>query len=332
LLARLFSQARRRPPPWVEEVRPHGDLDLRRVAVLIPGSPTRAFYSQVAAVRLALRKLTWTRWRPTVHLFLGGPPDIDAFAEWRPRLRDVDIVWSSDTRWQHEGDWAQCDETMRLAPRDADVILMLDADVLPVASLEDLLDSVVENDCVAGVMAHYPFPGGASREGWEQVAAGLIDTPLDFRFEYSLMSRSEPQPTATPFYVNFGVVAFSRSAYDRIVLPYLALRPEVEHRLENPFFSAQVALTLSTTATGVRTWALPMRYNFPNDSRAEEFYPRELEQVVAFHYLRTDQFDRSTIFTTAEKYSKFLSLPLCGVNEAFRSAVLTIFGMRYPFE
>lgn len=257
---------------------------------------------------------------------------MEAYAEWRPRLQDVDIVWSSERRFQHEGDWAQCDEVMRLAPRDADVILMLDADVLPVANLEDLLDRVAENDCIAGVIAHYPFPGASSRDGWEQIAAGLIHVPLDFRFEYSLTSQSERESATTPFYVNFGFVAFSRSAYARIVLPYLALRPEVEERLENSFFSAQVTLTLAIAATGVRTWALPMRYNFPNDAHAEELYPRELEQVVAFHYLRTDQFDRHTIFTTAESYSQFLSLPLRGVNEAFRTAVETMFGVGYPFE
>ena len=172
---------------------------------------------------------------------------------------------------------------MRLAPRDADVILTLDADVLPVASLEDLLDSVVGSGSVAGVIAHYPFPGAASRGAWERVAqAGLIDAPLDFEFEYTLTDRAQPEAAVTPFYVNFGFVALSRTAYDRIVLPYLALRPELEERLENPFFSAQVALTLAITAARVRTWALPMRYNFPNDTRAEELYPHELEEVVAF--------------------------------------------------
>ncbi len=306
--------------------------DFRRVAFLIAGSPTRAFYAQVAALSLALRKLPWTRWQPTVHLFLGGERDMEACAEWQPRLRDVDIVWSSESRFEREGNWAQCDEVMRLAPRDADVILTLDADVLPVASLEDLLDSVVGSGSVAGVIAHYPFPGAASRGAWERVAAGLIDAPLDFEFEYTLTDRAQPEAAVTPFYVNFGFVAFSRTAYDRIVLPYLALRPELEERLENPFFSAQVALTLAITAARVRTWALPMRYNFPNDTRAEELYPHELEEVVAFHYLRTDQFDRQAIFTTAESYSHFLSLPLGGVNEAFRHAVETTFGARYPFE
>jgi hypothetical protein len=75
-----------------------------------------------------------------------------------------------------------------------------------------------------------------------------------------------------------------------------------------------------------------MRYNFPNDPLAEQLHPRELEKVVAFHYLRTDQFDRHAIFATAESYSRFFSLPLSGVNEAFRKAVETMFGADYPFE
>jgi hypothetical protein len=254
-----------------------------------------------------------------------------AYAEWRPRLRDVDIVWSSEKRHEQEGDWAQCDEVMRLAPRDADVILTLDADIFPVASIEDLLDEVVETDSVAGVMAHYPFPGAGSPEAWEEIASGLIDSPLEFAFRYTLTDQSERESRA-PFYVNFGFVAFSRSAYERLVLPYLALRPIVVNRLQNPYFAAQVALTLAITATRVRTWALPMRYNFPNDPRAEQLYPSELERVVVFHYLRTDQFDRQKIFMTAESYSRFLSLPLEGVNETFRSAVVSRVGKDFPFQ
>ena len=328
LLGKLLPRRRPGATEPIEHLAPH--TQPRTVAVLIAGSPTRAFYSQVGALSLALRKLEWTRWQPTVHLFLGGDPDLEAFAAWRPFLSEVDIVWSCARRFDEQGNWAQCDEVMRLAPRDADVILTLDADVLPVSSFEGLLDEVAETDTVAGVIAHYPFVGAGSPADWQRLAAGLIEAPLDFGFEYTLLDAPAAQ-RATPFYVNFGFVAFSRSAYNRIVLPYLDLRPQVEKRLENPFFSAQVALALAIAETRVRTWALPMKYNFPNDPVAEQLYPRELAEVVAFHYLRTDLFDRQEIFAAPASYANFLSLPLRGVNDAFRSAVASIFGADYPF-
>jgi hypothetical protein len=74
-----------------------------------------------------------------------------------------------------------------------------------------------------------------------------------------------------------------------------------------------------------------MRYNFPNDPVAERMYPRELEQVVVFHYLRTAEFDRHLIFQTADHYERFLSLPVHGANRRFREAVKKIVGDVYPF-
>ena len=47
---------------------------MRTVAFLIAASPNDAFYSQIAAISAALRCLDWVRWRPSVHVFVGGEP------------------------------------------------------------------------------------------------------------------------------------------------------------------------------------------------------------------------------------------------------------------
>jgi len=325
-----------------------------RVAIVIAASPTRAFYSQVAAFSLALRKIPWSRWEPNVHVYIGGEHDAAAHAEWRPHLREVEISWVSEARFAREGDWTQSDDAFRFAPRDVDVLLAMDADTLPVASLETVLDRVLETGSVAGTLAHYPttlhhtfdmatssfsllpvsspFDERSVRESWERLSRGLLDVPLEFSFSHSLMDPGAcDEHRLAPFYLNFGVVFFPAASFDGVARRYLTLRPAVAERMDDPAFSGQVALTLAVAAAETRTWALPMRYNFPNDPVAERMYPEELAHVAVFHYLRTGSFDRHAIFTNRDEYNKFLGLSLTGVNLRFQQSVRDIFGSDYPF-
>ncbi|HUF47056.1 MAG TPA: hypothetical protein VMM93_04510, partial [Vicinamibacterales bacterium] len=91
-------------------------------------------------------------------------------------------------------------------------------------------------------------------------------------------------------------------------------------------------LTLAIAAAGAPTLALPMRFNFPNDPRAEQMYPDELVNVVVFHYLRTTNFDRHRIFVSADEYHRFLKQRLGGVDESFQQAVRARLGPDYPFD
>jgi hypothetical protein len=303
-----------------------------KIAILIAGSPNAAFYSQVAAMAAALRALPWARWEPAPYLYLGGEVDPVEFDRWRPHLSDVAISLVAPSRFALEGDWAQSDDVFSLAPCDADVLLAMDADVLPVGPLEEIIDVVAEGDVVAGALAHYPFPGTSSpADDWERITDGLMTRPLAFDHEYSLVRYPQARDNRIPFYVNFGVVLFSRSAFDRIVPSFLSLRPAVASRMQDADFSAQVALALAVAATGVTPLPLPMRFNFPNDPLATSLYPEELDAVRAIHYLRTDQFDRHRIFASPDAFAHFLELPLDGANRSFRDAVRRLIGDRYPF-
>lgn len=311
-----------------------------KVAILIAASPAPAFYSQVAALALCLRRLTWSRWQPSVHMYLGGERDADAYGRWLPHLRDVEISWVSEARFAREGDWAQSDDAFRFAPRDADVLLAMDADTLPVASLEDLLDRVLESEAIAGVIAHYPtvlspdtpYSHQSLRDAWTRLAEGIVETPLDFTHSHTLMGPdAPPEQRLTPFYLNFGVVAFPKSTFDEVAGRYLTIRPAIMERMPAGDFSGQAALTLAIAAAGARTLSLPMRFNFPNDPRAAEMYPEELARAVVFHYLRTTSYDRHQIFAAADQYRAFLDLRLVGVDRTFQQAVRSMVGADYPF-
>jgi hypothetical protein len=309
---------------------------LKRVAILIAASPTAAFYSQIAVLMLALRKLPWSDWTPSVHVFLGGPSDPDVDAAWRPYLAAVAFHWVSEPYFAADGDWAQSDDLLRCAPRDADVILTLDADTVPVAPLTDVLDYVLQTEAVAGVIAHYPFPpfpGCSVRDSWQRVTHGITDAPLDFAFSHTLMPPETPADLRlTPFYLNGGVVFFPRARFDDLLMQYLAIRPRLLSRMPDADFTGQAAVALAIAACGVPTTALPMRYNFPNDAIAEQLYPDELAQVRIFHYLRTDIFDRQRIFASAAEYGRFLTLPLSGSNRSFQRHVSAVIGVEYPFD
>jgi hypothetical protein len=326
---------------------------LRKVAFLIAASPIDAFYSQIAALAARLRSLAWSNWQPSVHVFVGADRRRDRVVEWLPYLEDVDIWWTSKARFTREGDWAQSDDAIRFAPRDADVLVALDADTFPVTGFETMLNRVHDTGAVAGVIAHYPTVldfefdttsntssvrtgTGARRESlrdaWARLAQGLTDVPLDFAHTHTLIGPDRPsEHRLTPFYLNFGVVVFPREAFDAVAPRYLRMRQLVRERMDNADFSGQVALTLAIADARVRTWALPMRYNFPNDPVAEAMYPGELDNVAIVHYLRTTEFDRHRLFTTPDAYAAFLELPLSGVNRTFREAVVGTFGTRYPF-
>ena len=93
-----------------------------------------------------------------------------------------------------------------MAAKDADVVLRMDADTLPVGDFEDVLDRVVEIGGIAGVIEHHPFskPVGLARsEDWQKLASDVIGRPLDLSFRYTLLPNPE---WPAPFYLNDGAV------------------------------------------------------------------------------------------------------------------------------
>lgn len=306
-----------------------------KVVVLVAASPTAAFYSQIAALRRALLALDWRRWETGLCVFVGGEPGDGSTSEWLPFLPDTAFVRASSVRSERYPIWAQSDDIFRVAPWVADVFVVMDADTLPVAGFEDVLDEVASRGCMAGVIAHNappPFPGMEQRKYWETISDGLVAQPLDFDHRYSLLPESTPiERRESPFYVNFGVVFFARTAYSEMAPAYLRIRDSVEPRMHAPYFSGQVALTLAAANTATPTWSLPMRFNFPNDPGAAELYPQEAENAVIYHYLRTLNFDRQRIFSSQNDYEAFLRLELTGVDRAFRDCVCRQLGSSYPF-
>lgn len=310
----------------------------RKVTFLVPASATPGFLSQIAALQLALRRLPWTRWQAEILAAFGARPGMEAtfqLSRWLPYLEDVTMVFPRARVTDGVYD-SQIDELYRAAPVDADVLVRADADALPVANLEPLLDFVLARSAIAGVTAHYRFPaptGVGNREAWDAVAQEFLGEPLRLEHSYSLVTPDVSQDEqACPFYLNDGFVLFARDYFDRFAPLYLDTRPRLMDHLVDPYYAGQVALALSAARIPLPSVALPLRFQFPNDPVAAEQYPEELENAVVFHYLRTDQFDRQQIFRWRETYSFFLNGKWSRVNAGFRDSVRTLFGEEYPFD
>jgi hypothetical protein len=307
----------------------------RHAAFVVPGSRDTAFYSQIAALNVAIGALPWRRWRPSLHVYFGPEQVLgaeDTWPRWARHLCNVHVNDVPPDGYAKKGNWAQVDATLESAPPDADVLVSLDADTFPVGDFEDVLDRVADEELIAGVMAHYPPPPGLTpRRDWERAAKGRIERPLAFDHAYGLLETHEPpERRAAPFYVNGGVVFYASACLSTLVPLYLELRSSLEGEVDEAF-TGQVAATLAVTQARLRTWALPMRYNFPNDPVAARLHHEEAENVVIYHYLRTARYDRHRIFATAEAFDRFLAMPLDGPDLGFQRAVRRVFDARYPF-
>ena len=131
--------------------------------------------------------------------------------------------------------------------------------------------------------------------------------------------------------MNFGLVVVPRSLVDPIGEQFRALRPLVAPRLRSPDFAGQVALTLAVHSNDVPRLAMELRYNFPNDRRAEVLHADDVADLRVIHYLRTDRFDRQRIFGSADAFDAFLGLPLEGSEAVFQARVLALTDGVYPF-
>ncbi len=307
----------------------------RQVAIITAGSLNAGFLSGIAALSKALQTLSWRRWEPQFHAFLGGERDISPLASWYSHLREVRLTITSQGDFDRKGILAQADASFEATPQ-AEVVMWLDADTFPVADFEQVLDRVADANLVAGAIAHFALPVNGKRDSaafWKLVSTDVVSKPLRLCFEHSLVPKDAPDAERLcPFSPNCGVVFFPRDGFRKILNLYHSIQAKVAERLADlSYFAGQTALALAIAEAGVGVWNMPLRYNYPNDPLAEKLHPGELQEVSIFHYLRTELYNRRSIFADAKSYRKFLAAPLTGVHEQFQSHVRRILGDDYPF-
>jgi len=308
-----------------------------KIEFLLCGSPNDAFYSQTAMFRIALDSLGGIYRQARLALCIGDETFRAVPARWREPLRNVDVLWAPRAMFQDIGNGG--DFRYEVLDAGCDLSLLCDADTLLLAPIEsEVLRQMIEQPAIRGVIAHLPppFTDAAGRDlrnlGPEQFWRVLADQVLGGKsLVLDQLHTLSAHAIPCPFYINYGVVIGSfellRTLYEQLRI----VQPKIRQILDNRFF-AQLGLTLGCQAAGLVTQVLPMRYNFPNDSVADEMHSGELEQLKFIHYLRTKVFDRHRIFTSATEFDSFMRLELTGSNLVFRERVRQITGGLYPFE
>ncbi|WGW06055.1 hypothetical protein [Tropicibacter oceani] len=254
-------------------------------------------------------------------------------ARWQPYFDRIEVHWAHAPGADNPCHAAQHNMRFDLLDPGADLSLLCDADVAVMAPVTPLAQSLSEIPSLAGVIAHMHFPWGDRprdpARDWPELAQAVLGRDLARPYRYTLMPAD--RPPETPFYINFGMFAGPPALLAAFHARDMELRPKVAAHL-GEWWAPQVSLALTCADLNVPLRALPMRYNFPNDPRADRQYPDEMAQTVFLHYLRGQEFRREEVFADNSAFQAFLQKPMEGSNALFQRFVAGVTGGRYPFD
>ena len=304
-----------------------------KIDFLISASPSRGMLSQIALFKLCLLSLGGFYSRARLVAVLGDHEKEVLPSTWRHWFDDIEVEWAHRPGAENPHYRAQHDVRFEVMRRDADIVFLCDADTVPMRPFDGLMEDLMARPALAGVIAHYHFPingqKGDPKRDWSMLASRIIGSGIDTPNRYTLHS---PECTdRAPFYINYGLFAGPPDLLSEFYRRDRQLRDLVADVIGGHWWAPQVSLALTCAELQLPTLALPVRYNFPNDPKAESLYPEDLIQIVFLHYLRLQFFDRQKVFADPYAFGEFLDLNLAGSNRTFQDFVLRLTGGRYPF-
>jgi hypothetical protein len=275
--------------------------------VHVPISPTPAFLRMTHYLVRSLRA-NGGRYRDApVILTVGDEAPLADLARAHPWLSALNVTLRGVDResWTRESWYATACERFRYETT-SDVVLMLDADTLIAAPIDDLVDEAHRTGALCGVVAHMPpLP---SLDDWQTLydACGLgpLQTPCEHT-GWGYMFNDEALRYCPPYF-NLGVLAAPASVMRRIGEDLYALMSTVDAVKRTPY-RVQIAVSLAITRWRIPYRTLGMRWNFPNDPFLEAIHASEQEDVRIIHLLRRNQFYKDEVFASAEGVEALLA-------------------------
>lgn len=288
--------------------------------VRVPISPREDFFRRIEFLHRSLRACGGLTAQARLVVSVGD--DIEPFdiADAQPWSRDQ-VTWRWVDREAFRRDSYHATGLDRFkAKSDADIVLFADGDVIFVAGIDDILESLVHGPMIAGVIAHAP---PKSDTDWDSLFTDAKIPPSRDAYQYSgwrLMCDHSAQQFI-PAYYNFGAVFVPGNWLP--MLGYVYERSiSIAENAGFDFFKSQMALTLALYRLGLRRAALDPRYNFPNDPLFNSAYPQDLRDIRILHYLRTDIVNRERDFASPEALRVLIEREdLTGSNEVLRRTV-----------
>lgn len=274
-----------------------------------PISPKPEFYSQIRLLAQSLARLGPPYSTAKIQVSVGERPAPEEVAADNAWAASYPVEWYVVPEAVYESapapPWAS--GLGRYAcPSDADVIVLCDADICPVARFDELLGQLDRGrPAIAGLQAHYsPFRDLDSGATWRRLLReiGEPDTSVAWRYSMDV----DHSRGLCPPYFNYGFVAFNAAAF-RTIAPVMAryLRTASD-ALPGNRFAAQIALTLALTAAGTEVVPLGHELNCANDDVLVNHDLVALDDVRVIHYLRGDEFNRHAFLCDRARFDDFI--------------------------
>ncbi len=276
----------------------------------MPISPTPSFTTKIRYLASSVRRNGGLLADSPIIVTVGAdePFDLERAHPWSREL-GVQWRWLDAAQWRRYGYFATALQRF-CYPVQTPLVLLLDADTLLAAPIDDLLREAQDDRSIAGLLAHIS-PFTHCHEGqqlWQRIftAAQLGPVPLDCEHSGWQAIEFDPARRHCPPYFNLGFLLASRDVLHVLGGTIYQEMQTVESVHETPF-RCQIALTLAILRTGVAWRALPLRFNFPNDIHFLPRHAPELDDVRVIHYLRDEQVDRSTDLASVEGVQALLA-------------------------
>jgi hypothetical protein len=211
----------------------------------------------------------------------------------------VEFRWADERLWEKRGILGTCQQTMDYR-YDSDVVLYLDADLIVVGSLREIVDEVSRADQVAAWPAWMPPP---------QVDLDAILQECGLTYDsrdisYSGYAIDFMEPRFCPPYFNCAFVAASRNVAEKIGRTYASDMDFVCER-HTTYLATQIAFCTSILRSGVSVRVLDERYNYghaewgkrpcsgPETDSAIERSNRCAQDIRVLHYsMSTEYFQK----------------------------------------
>ncbi len=254
-----------------------------------------------------------------------------ALAEWL--APEIESIFVDPSALEEYGLHATVERRLT-TPTNAEVVVLMDADMVICGSIAEVAAETAAAPAVAGVVAHLP-PGLSGMEWARVYAAAGLNPPL-FPYQYTgwpLMfpeaSRSQPDVAKAPPYFNYGFVVMTREMLGAIAAEHRECALSIDAAFEREhvartMFRSQISLTLAIERAGVPHRSLGMRYNFANDDDLEALHPEELADARIIHLLRRKpEFDKHLIYRNLDTLREFTTAgpQKAGATEMARQAI-----------
>jgi len=190
-----------------------------------------------------------------------------------------------------------------LADFKADVVLMVDSDIVIGQPFDELVESIAATG-EFGALIEFGTPFYFENSPtWEQLYehVGLGEPKKIHQYTgWGLMGQAIEHQFCPPWF-NFGVVIAPRDIMLRIGRVFCPLVDRI-NELEESMYRSQLALSLAVVALNIPYRVLPLRYNFPYEDAVEADNPAEVENAAILHYARqTEQFNKWTDFRDMDR-------------------------------